>query len=267
MSRPEDEYIGAEDEYIDDLIRMVYKQDRLKETREITEKSEEPLTPEQEEIAARLRERMPAELKETDRQKGKEKRKSKIFRMLPRIMEIAACLILVAAIGTTIAVAKNESFRSAILELLIHIDEEEGVANISFEENTEEAFDVPADWLGKYYPSKIPDGFTVSNMYAHTNMPSVEYKSADGRVIRFDENSRSTSSAQGIEEAETSHITINGRQALMTADDTPGDTFYRITWSNDEKWFVITTLKMTREETVELAESVRKIIPKDEKSK
>ena len=124
MSRPEDEFIGAEDEYIDDLIRMVYKQDRLKETREIIEKSEEPLTPEQEEIAARLRERMPAELKETDRQKGKEKRKSKIFRMLPRIMEIAACLILVAAIGTTIAVAKNESFRSAILELLIHIDEE-----------------------------------------------------------------------------------------------------------------------------------------------
>lgn len=267
MNRQEDVSYEFEDEYIDDLIRLVYKQERLRETRDIIEKSEGPLTPEQEEIAARLRERIPAELKEADRQKTKEKRKSKILRILPKIMEIAACLILVAAIGTTIAIAKDESFRSAVMQLLIQIDQDEGVANIRFEENVGEAFDVPADWLGLYYPSKIPDDFAVSDMYVHTNMPSVEYKSADGRIIRFDENSLSTVSTQGIEEAEVSHIMIHGRQALMVADDTPGDTFYRITWSNDEKWFALTTLKMTREETVELAESVRKILPKDEKGK
>ena len=267
MSRPEDVFIGAEDEYIDDLIRMVYKQDRLREIREITEKSEEPLTPEREEMAARLRERMRAELKEAERQKTKEKRKAKILRLLPRIAEIAACLILVAAIGTTIAIAKNESFRSSILELLIHIDEEEGVANISFEENTREAFDVPADWPGDYYPSRIPDDFTMTYIYTEPEMPGVEYRSADGRIIRFDENTFNTISTQGIEEVDVKEITINDRPALMVTDENPDDLFNRITWSNDEKWFVLETVYMTKEETIDLVKSVRKIIPKDEKSK
>ena len=208
-----------------------------------------------------------AELKEAERQKTKEKRKAKILRLLPRIAEIAACLILVAAIGTTIAIAKNESFRSSILELLIHIDEEEGVANISFEENTREAFDVPADWPGDYYPSRIPDDFTMTYIYTEPEMPGVEYRSADGRIIRFDENTFNTISTQGIEEVDVKEITINDRPALMVTDENPDDLFNRITWSNDEKWFVLETVYMTKEETIDLVKSVRKIIPKDEKSK
>ena len=255
MSRPEDVFIGAEDEYIDDLIRMVYKQDRLREIREITEKSEEPLTPEREEMAARLRERMRAELKEAERQKTKEKRKAKILRLLPRIAEIAACLILVAAIGTTIAIAKNESFRSSILELV-----DAGVDAIH-------KVDVPADWPGDYYPSRIPDDFTMTDIYTEPEMPGVEYRSADGRIIRFDENTFNTISTQGIEEVDVKEITINDRPALMVTDENPDDLFNRITWSNDEKWFVLETVYMTKEETIDLVKSVRKIIPKDEKSK
>lgn len=267
MNRQEDVSYEFEDEYIDDLIRLVYKQERLRETRDIIEKSEKPLTPEQEEIAARLRERIPAELKAADRQKTKEKRKSKILRIIPKIMEIAACLILVAAIGTTIAIAKDESFRSAVMQLLIQIDQDEGVANIRFEENAGEAFDVPADWLGEYYPSRIPAGFTVAEMSQYEEFPRVVYSSRDGKEIRFNENSYNTISTQGIEEADVSQITIHDRLALMVVDDTPGDSYCRITWSNDEKWFVMSTINMTKEETVELAESVRKIILKDEKGK
>lgn len=267
MNKQEDVLYAFEDEYIDDLIRLVYKRDRLREARRIIEKSKEPFTPEQEKTAERIRIRMRDELAEADRQETKKKRKSTILRILPKIMEIAACLILVAAIGTTIAIAKDESFRSAVLQLLIQIDQEKGVANIRFEENDREAFDVPADWLGEYYPSRIPAGFTVTEMSQYEEFPRVVYSSRDGKEIRFNENSYNTISTQGIEEADVSQITIHDRLALMVVDDTPGDSYCRITWSNDEKWFVMSTINMTKEETVELAESVRKIIPKDEKGK
>ena len=263
MSRPEDMIYGSEEQYIDDLIRMVYKQDRLREEQEIIEKSEGPLTSEQEEIEARIRERMSVELEKIDQQKAKEKRKSKILKILPKIMEIAACLILVAAIGTTVAIAKDASFRSAVMQLLIQIDQEEGVANIHFEENAEKSFEVPADWLGEYYLSRIPDGFTMSYILSDSEMPAVEYSSQDGRKIRFDENSYNTISTQGIEETDYAEIMINDRLALMISDDNPEDLFYRITWSNDEKWFMLETVHMTKEETLELVKSVRKIIPKD----
>ena len=183
--------------------------------------------------------------------------------ILPKIMQIAACLILVAAIGTTVAIAKDASFRSAVMQLLIHIDQEEGVANISFEENSEKSFEVPADWLGEYYPSQIPSDFTVSYMFSDSEAAAVEFKSTDGREIGFDEYSYKVVSSQGIEEADTSEIMINDRLALMVSDDNPDDLFYRITWSNDERWFMLTTVHMTKEETIELVKSVRKIIPKD----
>ncbi len=264
MSTSEDVLCETE-EYIDDLIRIVYKKDRLHEAKEIIKKSQEPLTPEQEKIAARISERIPAELEKADHQKAKENRKSKLLRILPKIMEIAACLIIVATVGTTIAIAKDESFRSAVMKLLINIDHEEGVANISFEENAEEAFDVPADWLGEYYPSRIPDGFAMIDLYSDEELSAVEYDSADGKKISFDENSYRVLSAQGIEEADTTEIMINDRLALLVSDDTPGEEFYRITWSNDEKWFRLETVHMTKEETLDLVKSVHKIIPKNSK--
>ena len=58
---------------------------------------------------------------------------------------------------------------------------------------------------------------------------------------------------------------INDRLAFMVSDDNPDDRFYRITWSNDEKWFMLETNHMTKEETIDLVKSVRKIIPKDKK--
>lgn len=263
MSKPEDKIYGSEEQYIDDLIRLVYKQDRLREEKEIIKRSEEPITSEQKIIKDRIRERMQVELDKADQQKAKAKRKSKIFRILPKIMEIAACLILVAAIGTTVAIAKDASFRSAIMQLLINIDQEEGVADIRFEENTDESFEVPSDWRGEYYLSRIPDGFSISYIDSDPEMPAVEYSSQDGREIHFDENSYNTIATQGIEETDYTEIMINDRLALMISDDDPEDLFYRITWSNDEKWFMLETVHMTKEETLKLVKSVRKIIPKD----
>lgn len=262
MSKPEDKIYGSEEQYIDDLIRLVYKQDRLREEKEIIKKSEEPITSEQKIIKDRIRERMQVELDKADQQKAKAKRKSKIFRILPKIMEIAACLILVAAIGTTVAIAKDASFRSAIMQLLINIDQEEGVADIRFEENTDESFEVPSDWRGEYYLSRIPDGFSISYIDSDPEMPAVEYSSQDGREIHFDENSYNTIATQGIEETDYTEIMINDRLALMISDDNQEDLFYRITWSNDEKWSMLETVHMTKEETLELVKSVRKIIPR-----
>ena len=263
MRKKEEAYLGPQEEYMDDLIRLVYKQDRLQEIREIIERSKEPLTPAEEACGARVRQRMTAGLAAADRNRRRTKRQSGLFRILPRIMEIAACLIVIVAIGTTIAVASNATFRSAVLQLLVHIDREEGVVNIHFGENREEAFDVPAGWQGEYYLSRVPEGFEMVYMSTVKTLPTVWYETGDGRSITFDERDFSSAGTQGEEETDISYIMINDRQAVLVSGENPDEPYYRVTWSNDEKWFTLDTQNMTRDETIELARSVRKIIPTD----
>lgn len=184
---------------------------------------------------------------------AEEKKKSRIVRFrrsIPRIIEVAACLILVMGIAAPFAIANVEAIRVKVMELLIDIQEDH--TELSFVENENEEFYVPAEWQGNYYPSYIPDGFYLTeqgklNCY-------VKYENEQGARINFSEYSADDSVSINSENAELSYTTINGVDAFVIERESS----VIITWNSDDKFFVLTA-NTTKEEALEIANGVKRI--------
>ena len=64
-----------------------------------------------------------------DQEERTVRRRNKIAhmkRMVPRLIEVAACIVLIIGIAAPFAIANVESIRSAVMKMLIRIDWEKG---------------------------------------------------------------------------------------------------------------------------------------------
>ena len=166
----------------------------------------------------------------------------------------AACLVLLLGIAIPVAFATVPSFRSAVMKLIIQYDETEQLVNLSFEKDETSEFEVPAQWIGEYFPSYIPEGFVMTEIY---DFPaSVTYVSEDGGEISFFELDENTAAGVGTEGAEVSYIDLIGTSALKLADDKG----MSLTWSNDERWFMLDADGISEDEVNRIAVSVKKIL-------
>ena len=128
------------------------------------------------------------------------------------------------------------------------------------------AFNVPADWPGEYFPSYLPEGLEVTWRSTSVVNPCIEYTSESGmQVVSFDEASSNTTGVYGIEGAVISYMDINGQTAVVIETEHPeneADYYVGITWDNGEKWFSLNTSGVSKEETIKIARSVKKILKK-----
>ncbi len=81
---------------------------------------------------------------------------------LPRIAQVAAIVIAVIAVTGTVAIATSQTVRIKVMQLLYTIEKE--YTAISLVENPDAAFDIPEQWQGAYFPSFIPQGFTMAQI-------------------------------------------------------------------------------------------------------
>ena len=100
------------------------------------------------------------------RQVRRRSRSARLRRIVPRVVEIAACVVLAVAVATPFAIANVEFIRSAVMKLLIRIDWDDGVMQMNLVEDEGAAFNVPADWPGEYFPSYLPEGLEAVS-YTH----------------------------------------------------------------------------------------------------
>lgn len=252
---------GLEDEYMDDLIRLAVKRERMRETEEILKLSREAVTPEEETRLDRIWARALAGMDEINNRKKKEHRNRTMKSVLVNFSRVAACLAVLIMIGAGFAVATNSTFRSAVYRLFITEDTENNVINMSFMKDPEAAFDVPENWLGVYYPSAIPEDFTtVIDVLEDPDMPSFVYGGNDGREIYFSESSEAVGAFTN--EGTVREIKINGYTVHIIEKQNP--TYFEINWATDDRWLTMTTTNMTWDETQSLIESVRRVIREDQ---
>lgn len=184
---------------------------------------------------------------------AEEKKKSRIVqfrRSIPRIIEVAACLILVMGIAAPFAIANVEAIRVKVMELLIDIQEDH--TELSFVENDDKAFYIPASWSGAYYPSYIPDGFVMTEM--SEIYCDVTYINEDGAKIYFSEYLQDDQVDINSEDAALSYAAINGDNAFIIERDN----FVIVAWASEDRFFVIEA-ETSKEEALVVAESVRRI--------
>ena len=250
--------------HLDQMIRLAFAQEAALWAQEWMAQSETPETPQEQERAERLLRRMRAQIDREERAARRRSRSVRLRRIVPRVVEIAACVVLAVAVATPFAIANVEFIRSAVMKLLIRIDWEEGVMQMNLVEDEGAAFNVPADWPGEYFPSYLPEGLEVTWKSYIPGYPCIEYTSESGeRVINFSEMGENSTQVNGIEGAVISYMDINGQTAVVIETEHPeneADYYVGIAWDNGEKWFSVDTSGIPKEETIKIARSVKKIL-------
>lgn len=261
MNNQDETLHGLEIEYMDDLIRLAVKRERMQEAEEILRLSREPVTPEEESRLDRIWSQAEARMDEICARKKKEGRIRTMRSTIVNISRIAACLAVLIVIGAGFAVATNSNFRSAVYRLFITEDAENNVVYMNYSEDENASFDVPEGWTGLYYPSAIPPEIEFKWMSEDPAVPKIELEAADGRGIEFQD--LTPGSVGAFDKNTSSEITINGRKGWISEKITDEYVQYVISWETDDRWLTLTTYEITREEAIALAESVRRINPEN----
>lgn len=163
---------------------------------------------------------------------------------LPQIGKVAACLVLVFYVGLTVAVATVESARVELLQFILNIGER--YTSFGFKE-TGEAVEVPSEWNGYYYPSYIPEGYTLAESFPDV----VLYKNSRQEELVFSELGVNTSGVIDTENAAIDYMMIGGKTAMIVEKGI----WTTIIWNIDNRCLLVEYMG-ERDETIKIAESV-----------
>lgn len=250
MRRNQFNYDEIQDQHLDTMIKLAFMQADALEAQEIVSECENGECSIDEGHAKATYDLFLHKLAKREAQEKKQSRAAQVRRSIPRLIEIAACLVLILGIAAPFAVANVESIRVKVMELLISIQDDH--TELQFVENDEKAFDVPADWQGLYYPSYIPDGFVLDDIGRYYS--DVTYINEEGAMIYFNEYTQDDFVDVNSEDAVLSYELINGERALVAEQAS----YVIVTWAAEDRYFVVDA-DTTKDEALAIARSVRKI--------
>lgn len=186
------------------------------------------LDPEMDEFFARTQART---LKTIERATREKKVQRMIKFGLPRVMQIAATVLLLFFIGATVAIASVREVRVRVLQFLIQIEEE--YTELSLVDSPEESFPVPEGWRGLYYLSYIPEGFVMQKIDPYYDR--VYFLDESRNLLDFMELTENSYSNIDTENAEIQHITINGSPAIISKKEGR----VTVAWSEISRYFIL----------------------------
>lgn len=249
--------------HLDVMIKLAFDLDDAEETQRLLDEPEAELSAEEERLADEILVQAFQKAEEREKKRKRQRRRAAVQQAMPRVALIASCLILVLTIALPIAIASSPVLRSRVMRLIVEVDEEQGRARYEFVADSDAAFDVPEGWLGEYFPSYIPAGFSIWNLEEYVAV--IEYRSETGpdgyAQIYFAEVDDGATGYVGTDNTDISYIDLHGRTAQMIdgyMDN--GIHVITITWASDVKWFMLTTYGVDTETTLEIAGSVKKIV-------
>ncbi len=265
MSEEIKEYPDLEEEYLDNLIKLAFDLDDLEKEQEIEEETGKEGPVPDELRVRRTWQDAQEKIGHFEKQEKHLKRMAGLRRAAPQALKIAACFMAVILIGVPVVLASSAEIRSKVIQMLVNIDRENEVVSFNFVENPDAAFNVPAEWTGDYFLSAIPEGMEMT--WYSTEPPTIEYNdksesASSHRGFGFGELQEIGSSIAGLEGGTIEYVDINGAMACVIEGEGYNGQYHTvdITWTNEERMFTLTCHDMTKEEAIELAGSVRKII-------
>lgn len=250
MADKKTSYDEIQDEYLDSLIRLAYKNAEALEAQRLMEEDDstsEPVPADDKEAVFQMF------LEKMEGQEEKEQSPARIIpwkMVLPRLVNIAAGIVVILGLAAPFAIAYVEPIRIRVMQLLIEIKDDH--TELSFVEDTDAEFYVPEGYLGRYYPTYIPDGFElifVSDLFHDTT-----YQNKAGAYIYYSECTEDDEIDINTEGAALSHTVVNGAEAFVAEQDT----YVILTWAFEDKYFVIIA-DTSLDEALKVARSVRRI--------
>lgn len=233
-----------EEEYCDCLTGLALKLREMEDTQALIAESERM------ELDAAQAERAYALFmqKWQAQEKGRRRaaRKAQIRRYVPKIAEIAACILLVVCIAAPLAVANIESVRASVVRFLIQINDEYAEIGIVEEGAT---IEVPDGWNGGYYLSYIPEGYQVEQVLLRG--VGVLYLNEASKTLTFHEGDEHLTINIDSEDKIVTYESVNGEIALVLEDEVGTS----IVWSKGKDYFIL-QLDEPKEEALKVARGV-----------
>ena len=171
---------------------------------------------------------------------------------LPKVGRAVAAVILLALLGSTIAIASSKTIRASVIEFLIRTTPE--YTAVGFYQ-TGDSIDIPENWGADYYPLYIPDGFSVDKVSTGQWTSEVLYINGNGDGINVLFGSIATQSRFDSEDAEIVHIEINGVDSLLILKDNSNKIIGQL---GDDYYCISTTLPL--DEVIRIAKSITLIV-------
>lgn len=243
-------YDEIQEEYLDTIIRLAYKDAEDEEVQALLQEDDEAaatVPPEEKEAAFRL---FLEKLEQEEKQASRQVHVVQWKRVLPRIVNVAACIILILGIAAPFAVAHVEAIRVRVMELLIDIQDDH--TELSFKEDEDKEFYVPAEWTGLCYPSYIPDGFVLTDL--SELFCDVTFTDENRNRICFSEYQQGELVDVNSENAALSYPVINGRDVFFIERSD----IMIATWATEERYYVLEA-NVSKDEAIAIIEGVRRI--------
>ena len=172
-----------------------------------------------------------------------------------RIINIAACAVLLVCMIFPVVLAGNAQFRKNVYKLII--DMQPSGVEISMDPDEDQSFDVPSDWEGEYFPTRIPEGFSPT---AIGSSGTLELWDDADHMITLEEKDPQSRAWIDTNGATMEPLNLNGKSAfLFEKAYQDGRKFHTAVVNLEDRYFIITTMNMTRTETVDIAGSIRRV--------
>lgn len=150
-----------------------------------------------------------------------------------RFLKAAACIVLVANMGLTIATATSGHVRVKVIDFLTEINA--AYMSMGFSDTGWE-IDVPENWEGLYYPTFLPEGYVLQSSTSYGGICYANYADAQGGVLRITECNITAMSRINTENAEISQVNLHGINATVIKQPY-GD--IDIVWANGDRYFIV----------------------------
>ena len=176
------------------------------------------------------------------------------LKLARRCLDIAACLVVIAAIAAPIAMAHNEWFRSVVYRLVLR--DAGGGIEARLEADPASSFTVPAAWEGLYYPAAMPDSFHVS---AVNGGSSLELMDDAQRLLILEEHLPQDAAWIDTAGKQIGKITAGGMEAYLIE----GTNERTIILPLDDRLMILSSSSLTKDELIGIAAGVRRIVRED----
>lgn len=250
MNKNQQNFDEIQDQHLDAMLKLAFKQADALETQRILEKCEQTGCEVDEKSAAAAYDRFLDKLAGQEKQQRKQACTVKFRRGASRFIQAAACIVVILAIAAPVALANVEAIRVKVMQLLIDIQEDH--TELSFVEDENAEFYVPENWKGRYYPSYIPEGFSLTEQSVLARW--VRYQDKMGVDIMFSEYDENDAVNVNSENAELSYVEINGRNVFVIERDD----MTIATWALEDRYFVVET-GLSKEEALNIVRNVKRI--------
>ena len=245
MSNKDNIYEEIIEEHLDTMIKLALKQAEAEGLLDDEPAMEETVTESEMQETFVL---FQTKLREKAQQEHKDKCRRRRKRYFRRTIRILACIILILAIVTPVAIASISPFREYVLRMLINVKND----HIEIELTKTDRDDVPEGWLGEYYPRYIPDGY----QYLGTSSLSAVamYCNNNGDILYFYDFEDNYQISIDREEADVYFTALNTTSALVSEENDE----IRMVWKDGEHMLSIVGI-LTLEEATQIANSVSKV--------